>query len=139
MKRFLLVSLVISTCSSLGGCGDGLPTRVQVTGKVFFQGQPLHTGTISFSPKAKGATRPSLAFLHEDGTFKMTTFRAEDGVQPGDYDVAIIAYDEGPLSNSLNWTRTGKKLIPEKYFTHATSGLKATIPDHDVELEFKIE
>ena len=139
MKRLLLISIVISTCSSLCGCDDGLPTRVQVTGKVSFQNQPLPTGTVSFSPKAKGETRPSLAYLREDGTFIMSTFRPEDGVQPGEYDVAIIAYDEGPLSNSAKWTRNGKKLIPEKYFSHATSGLKATIPDHDVELEFKIE
>jgi hypothetical protein len=134
-----MFSMATLTAVSLGGCGDGLPTRVHVSGRVFFKDQPLQTGTITFSPKEKGATRPSLAFLREDGTFKMSTFRSDDGVQPGQYDVAIIAYDEGPLSNSANWKRRGKKLIPEKYFTHATSGLQATIPDHDVDLKFNIE
>lgn len=139
MPRIRMFSAVTLTALSLSGCDDGLPTRVQVTGRVFFQDQPLQTGTITFSPKKKGATRPSLAFLREDGTFKMSTFRADDGVQPGQYDVAIIAYDEGPLSDSAKWKRRGKKLISESYFSHATSGLQATIPDHDVDLEFKIE
>jgi len=157
VKRLILISVVTSACLSLCGCGDGLPKRVQVTGRVIFQDKPLHVGTITFSPKQKGATRPSLAYLREDGTFKMTTFRAGDGVQPGEYNVAIIAYDDtdkqstadedsqsvydnvDPRKNLANWSRQGEKLIPEKYFAHATSGLQATIPNHDVELEFKIE
>jgi len=139
MQRLLLLPIITLASLSLPGCSDGLPRRVLVTGKVSFQGQPLHTGTITFSPKVKGGTRPSVAYLREDGTFKMSTYRAEDGVRPGEYAVAIIAYDEGPLSNAANWSRTGKKLIPEKYFSHATSGLTATIPNHDVQLEFKIE
>ena len=121
----------------LAGCG-GKQDTVVVTGKVTYQGQPLHTGSVVFSAKKSGKTRPAIAYIREDGTYEMTTFRPDDGVQPGDYTVAIIAYDEGPLSNAEKWSRLGKKLIPEKYFKHATSGLTATIPDHDVEIDFNL-
>ena len=137
--RSLPSLLLLCAAILLGGCGDGLPERVIVTGKVTYQGKPLPTGTISFSPKTERATRPSLAYLLEDGTYKMTTFRADDGTQPGEYSVAVIAYDEGPLSNAEQWRRQGKKLIPEKYFKHATSGLEATVPEHDVELNFDLK
>jgi hypothetical protein len=140
MKRFLSYVMIMLTALWLGGCGgEGLPRRVKVKGKVSYRGQPLSTGTLNFSPKVKESARPATGYLLEDGSFEMTTYRPGDGVQPGEYDVAIISYDEGPLSNSKNWTRKGKKLIPEKYFKYATSGLQASVPDHDIELEFNLE
>lgn len=134
--RLLPAFALVVAC---GGCGDGRPARVLVKGRVTVAGRPLTTGTITFSPKEKNTVRPAIAYIREDGAFEMTTFSAGDGVQPGDYRVSIIAYDEGPLSDAEKWTRKGKKLIPEKYFQHRTSGLEARVPENDVTIDFDLE
>ncbi len=88
---FCVLSLV-----ALSGCGgSGLPGTVPIRGKVVFQGKPLATGTVLYSPvDAKG--RQARGELQSDGTFTLTTLEADDGALPGEYQVVILAYAPHP-------------------------------------------
>jgi hypothetical protein len=68
------------------GCG-GPPSAgdlIDVTGKVYFRGQPLMAGTVVFTPHADRGTIGELAFgeIQPDGSFKLQT-RTGSGLARG--------------------------------------------------------
>jgi hypothetical protein len=96
-----------------------VPVRCQVT----LEGKPLTGVVAAFSPterssKAKKAY-PAIGVVDADGSFRMTTFRQDDGVHPGEYVVTFTPWrrlvDDGAAPESGP--------VPAKYRNLKTSDL----------------
>ncbi|MBI1832516.1 MAG: metallophosphoesterase [Planctomycetes bacterium] len=100
-----------------------------VRGSVMLDGVPaVNVQLIFWRPDAsdkegKKATRVTDAFVEPDGSYQATTYLRDDGLEVGEYKVTAtlrIPYFEP--SGKL-----GKNLLPERYATHQTSDLRATV------------
>src|SRR5262249_9934025 len=77
---------------ALVGVGCGSDT-VKVRGPVTLDGKPLPMGTaVTFVPVDKG--RSATGATQADGSFRLTTFKPEDGALPGEYKVTV-RFDHG--------------------------------------------
>jgi hypothetical protein len=114
-------------CAS--GCGDGLPPRVPVSGKVTIDGQPVTFGSIRFVPADGG--RLATAQIANDGSFTLTAYKLNDGCVPGTHRVAVYAVEE------VNDT-TGRWYVPRKYSIANSSGLSYTITEPTDSLKIEL-
>ena len=93
IRRVLLGTAVAMSLTLLVGCGgSGNPKTYAVSGKVMFRGKPCDGALVVFHPTAKGRENDPkpVATVAEDGTYKLTTFEANDGAPEGDYGVTIV-------------------------------------------------
>lgn len=130
-QRCCLVALAI-----LVGCSSedaGRPKRVQVTGKVIYQGQPVEGAHVTFAPQGQGLS-PAFGTTDASGVFKLSTFGADDGAQPGSYAVTISkTITEGPKDAPIQNTGTPPpppkttEMLPVKYKTASSSGFTAKV------------
>ena len=107
---------------------------VTVEGKVVFDGQPLTTGTVIFRPNAaRGNTsnEEPRGSIQPDGSYRLSTQSAEEGVAPGWYKVGVIA------QKKFDW------ITPTKYANPDTSGIAREVVEnaaagaYDIELNSK--
>src|SRR5262245_12374499 len=68
------------------GCGQG--KTVKVEGVVTLDGKPLPAATVTFVPDGNG--RAASGRTDQDGIFRLTTFRTDDGAVPGEYKVTVV-------------------------------------------------
>ena len=128
------------------GCGgsDG-PQPVSAGGVVTHNGKPLAGAKVVFAPDNQG--RIAEGTTDEDGRFELTTFEPGDGALVAKHGVAVIA--RGPAKPPVpgspaalmpdDYEVVGDSLIPEKYFSAATSKLTAEVkPDGDNEFAFEL-
>ncbi len=108
---WLLVLLVFN------GCSDGRPPRMDVSGQVLIDGEPLTYGYIRFVPKG---ARPSGGKLDEQGRFTLSCYGEHDGIVSGVHRVEV---------NAAEWISSKKRKwhAPPKYFRYNTSGLTQEI------------
>ena len=115
--------LILGVMVSLVGCsgGDGIE-RVDVTGTVTYQGQPVQEGTITFDPQGKG---PVAGAQITGGTYQAT---GRGAVPVGNYLVRISS----TVEDRENWVEDAmpepprKELLPEKY--NRESELQREVP-----------
>jgi hypothetical protein len=89
-------TLGLLACLSLftAGCWSritGRPTVYPVNGQVFINGQPAVNARVQFhavSDPELDRLRPH-AIVQTDGSFRLTTFKAEDGAPAGTYAVTV--------------------------------------------------
>ena len=100
------------------GCfGPPPPSEtVPVSGSVSFAGEPLTSGMVSFIAVAGdgGSSRPASAPIQGDGTYKASTFKAGDGMIPGQYKIVVTSEEQ----LTVEVRAAGKKpvsLIPKQY------------------------
>ncbi len=119
-----LAALWMGLAVNFTGCNDGevrLPTH-KVSGKVLKNGTGVANATVVFH-----ANRTELGFMKPraitktDGSFELTTYKANDGAPFGEYEVSIEQWltdrpDEGPRNR-----------LPTALGNPAKSGLKATV------------
>jgi hypothetical protein len=123
----------VAALSLLVGCGPSGPHTVKVYGKVTYQGKPVTQGRVTFTPIREvniddpSLYRPAVAMLKADGSYVLQTFREKDGVMPGEYAVAIIAFHEWRPPKFPG--DHAEYSIPEKYVKSETSGLTVTVPE----------
>jgi hypothetical protein len=88
-KRCTLLSLFLFALilTPVGCEGPGKPVKVK--GIVTLDGKPLPGVTVTFAPIGTG--RPASGLTESDGSFRLTTFRTEDGALPGEYKVVVVA------------------------------------------------
>lgn len=127
MSRWLAI-LLISLLPSVG-CGGGRTPTYPASGKVAFaDGKPLQGGTVEFqsiSPPNTGETRVSArGNIQPDGTFKLSTFRQDDGAIAGDHR-ALITQPIPP--GRINPYKPVPLVINEKFQRYDTSGLTFTV------------
>jgi hypothetical protein len=119
------------TMSLATGCGHS--DTGKVAGRVTLGGKPLDQGAIVFQGTTKG--NAIISPLNPDGTYHVKTSKT-DGLAPGDYQVAIQprASFAGKIPLVTPQDRQKKSetsLIPAKYLSVTTSGLKATVKQGD--------
>jgi hypothetical protein len=120
---FLLSSLAAAIAVTVTGCGRSHPDRVPVVpvdGTVTFEGKPTPGATIVLhrKDKAPSAVPAPRAQVEKDGTFRFTTYDANDGVPPGEY-VATIAWYK--LTGQGRDVQPGPNVLPSRYSNPATS------------------
>jgi hypothetical protein len=105
-----------------------------VSGKVLFEGKPAAGAILKFYAvdPADKKDEPALvpqAIANEDGAFRLTTYRSEDGAPAGKYTVSI--FWSKPAKGGDDY---GKPLIPARYLNAETSGLTAVVEERATEL-----
>ena len=115
-----------------GGPSGPAAKLVPVTGKVTYKGQPLAKGTVSLMPVKPGNTATGEIV---GGAFKLSTYQKDDGAPPGQYKVAVTAWEKEPTMDAPK----GVPAIPQKFFDPAKSGLTAEVSPQKTELNFDLK
>ena len=97
------------------GCEGGTASLASVSGKVFYQNQPLPRGTVVFVPDADRGNNGPLAqgTIQGGGSYTIQTGE-KPGAMPGWYRVTVIAV-ENTSGFSLNGSAVPRSLVPERY------------------------
>ena len=122
-------ALVLAGIWTWPGCSfdDNAAARVTtfpVSGSVVMDdGKPLTGGTISFVPKEK-TTVGATGKIAADGTFKLTTYSADDGAAEGTYKVRVE-----PVYEELAKGKKGAPKMPfsSRFTDEDTSGLTVEV------------
>lgn len=122
-----LLSLLAITLFT--GCGAGM---IDVQGKVTLDGQPLPNVNVTFSDQVKHIR--SSGVTDADGRYRLSTNAKNDGVQPGEYRVAVI--QPGPADSSQ---AAPPRMFPERYERAETSNLTMPVPSKNYDIEIKKE
>ena len=81
----------------LAGCSKSPYELAPVDGVVTIDGTPIHDAKVMFAPIAQGENRnsgkPAFGTLEPDGSFKLTTYRDNDGAVVGEHWVTIFRLD----------------------------------------------
>jgi hypothetical protein len=125
----------------LTGCG-GKGTR-PVRGVITSEGTPVAGATVLFMPDGTDGGRPASGFTSADGTFRLTTFKPNDGALPGNYRV-LIQKTEGAKNRSAaeqsamerararieerSLQKQRKPILPEAYAKFDTTPLRCSVP-----------
>jgi hypothetical protein len=87
-RAFFLCSIVSIATALSGGCSDPYGGRMEVSGDVKLQGQPIKDGSIIFEPLDKQDTHSGAQIA--DGEYRVPK---ERGLKPGKYLVRLTAGD----------------------------------------------
>jgi hypothetical protein len=129
--------LTLAALAVLAGCnstGPALPPTVPAKGVVKLAGgDPLREGRLELNPKDKDGVE-AFADLRPDGSFIVTTYKANDGAVPGRYVVTISPYNYAARGGSPKPIAGAS--LPAKYLEATTSPLEVVIhaPDSDLQL-----
>jgi hypothetical protein len=109
---------LLLSVSFLAGCGGDKLDLLPVSGRVFYDGQPLTTGTVSFHPAETTGHIPT-GTINQEGRYTLST-AYQPGAPPGKYKVVIHATE--PVEQAPGKASPGlpKSLIPAVY-NHNTS------------------
>ena len=122
------------------GCGG---RTKPVRGVVKLDGTPVPGATVLFMPDGQDGGRPASGFTSSDGTFRLTTFKPNDGALPGTYRVVIqkteAAKDPGAAQRSAlerarakieerSLQKSRKPTLPGAYARFDTTPLRCSVP-----------
>jgi hypothetical protein len=113
--------VMVASCLLAAGCGRRV-TLVPAEGRVTLDGKPLEFGAVMVQPAAGPAAQ---ARINADGTFRLGTFKPEDGAIPGSATVRIMCRKD--ITQPGGEMAFGPSLIPERYNRFDTSGLAVEI------------
>lgn len=117
------------------GCNRG-PAMHQVSGHVFYKDGTVPRGGVAvvFLQPKKDSTavlkKSASSAIQPDGSFKMYSKTAGDGVYAGQYDVGFTI---------IKAVMDAKPLIQEKYTRPDTSGISVDVNEDKTDLKFEIE
>ena len=135
------VHLVALLSVVLIGCGGKGPRTVR--GVITQDGAPVAGATVLFMPEGQDSSRPASGFTSSDGTFRLTTYKPDDGALPGKYRVLIqkteAAKDPGAAQRSAlerakakieekALQKRRKPTLPEAYARFDTTPLRCSVP-----------
>lgn len=140
---------------AVAGCGPQVK-RVPVGGVVTLDGKPVAVAAITFMPQGPG--QPGMAVTDGVGRFILQELGMHAGIRPGEYDVVIFKADGPPVPvvevieaskiadpkkvNTLDPQpldqRPPKYIIPERYGSPKTSGLRTTVTGPVSDLVFAL-
>jgi hypothetical protein len=123
--------IAMSACLVSASC-SGHKRVYRVSGKVLFEGKPAVNGFVHFHPLDHSQTDPLVpqGQIGADGSFRLTSFKFEDGAPAGRY--AVTVFWGAPSKGGDNYDRI---LVPGRYLKPETSGLTADIPAQATELQ----
>ncbi len=129
MIRYVVaLSLIMAISAACSGCGAAPLGRVEtfpVTGTLLVDGEPVEAiavRCVRLSDAAKTNPIDSQCFTMKDGTFKIGTYEANDGVPEGEY---VLTFQWGEW-NVFSRAYEGDKLN-ERYRDPAKSTVKVTV------------
>jgi hypothetical protein len=127
----LIVALV-----SLVAAGCGGNTTFPVEGKVVFKdGTPLHGGLVMFELVGDDAAKTcARGDIQPDGTFRLSTFKRNDGALPGRHRVSVTQ----PLPKGRE-SELGKRIIHRRFEDYDTSQLEFTIERGKNQITIEVE
>ena len=137
------------------GCGPRI-ARVPVSGVVTLDGKPVVVAAVTFVPRGPG--QPGMAVTDAAGRFMLHELGMHAGIRQGEYDVVILKADGPPVPavepieaseiadprtfNTLDPQpsdqRSPKYIVPERYSSSKTSGLRATVAGPTTDLVFAL-
>lgn len=144
MPRRSLAGCAIVCLAALTGCGPSDPKEkscVPVQGSLFVNDKPAVGAVVMFHPLPLGEGRfemvRSRATVGEDGTFKLSTYRTNDGAPEGEY--AVTVYWPGKRATKPKNDDEGTDLPPDqlglRFNEPAKTTLKATVKGPETKLE----
>jgi hypothetical protein len=110
---------------------------------ITLEGTPVAGATVLFMPDGQDGGRPASGFTSSDGTFRLTTYKPDDGALPGKYRVLIqkteAAKDPGAAERSAlerarakieekSLQKRRKPTLPEAYAKFDTTPLRCSVP-----------
>jgi hypothetical protein len=139
ISRFLTFAVVLALVAGCGKPGHG---TIPVHGQITFGGGSWPTkGRLYFttvkSPTG-AASRPGMASFAEDGNFIVTTFRDDDGLLPGEYQVNVECWKFAPKMGSFE---KAISYVPAHYQSGMQNGFKVLVPSDSpgpVEVKFDV-
>ncbi|REJ90559.1 MAG: hypothetical protein DWQ34_17075 [Planctomycetota bacterium] len=137
--------VLLSCAAALSGCSGGAgdaPDYVPISGTVTYNGQPLTSGRVQYTPVGQGKGHSATGMIDPDGSFEMSSSASIPGVAFGEYMITIHT-DGTPTGATPMDSETGgpppghpgadsnaAPTIPEKYTVGATSGLTDTVDEN---------
>ena len=112
---------VVLLLAFVSGCsGD---KKFKITGKVSIKstGQMLTGATVFFRPQQNPDQFTSRGYVGADGTYRLSTTGADDGVPAGNYNVMVSI--QAPSPEGRNHGKSSSPIDP-KYASFETSGLE---------------
>jgi hypothetical protein len=128
------VGLALAVLAGLVGCGGGKTAPVNGRVKLKDGSDVSVLAGYSLTFEAEDGKTSAVGEVDRDGTFKLSTFGANDGAIPGKYRVAINA----PNNPDPDKPPTRSKL-PAKYANLETSGLTAEIKPGQNNIELDLD
>lgn len=143
--RVLVYAVSALALLPLAGCGtstDGRLPTYKVSGSVTYKGQPLADADVilQFAEHDKA----SFGRTNSSGQFTLGTYENADGALAGEALITVAKWEVFPTSpapvagepgydpsKAYLSEKQGKLLVPQKYTSFATSGLKAVIEASD--------
>jgi len=123
-KCFSWPGLLAGALTAALGCGQG--KTVKVEGVVTLDGKPLPAATVIYVPVGDG--RAASGRTDQDGIFRLTTFRTDDGAVPGEYKVTVVV--EKPTDERFVGRDPNTFTSKEKYearMTHTPAAKKKAL------------
>ena len=148
---FALTAVLVAGCYS----GPARPRTYPVSGTVTWKGKPVEAARAVFVPAGKDGEAAS-GVTDALGQYRLTTYVAGDGAQPGEYRVKVSKYDmkkatldekqkymtfeeeQAIYSESELPTPPAKNLMPKKYDNPETSGIVHTVAKEPTTLDIAI-
>jgi hypothetical protein len=125
-KCFSWAGLLAGALAAALGCGGSGLKPVKVEGVVTLDGKALPAATVTFVPTGDG--RAASGRTDQDGSFRLTTFRTDDGAFPGEYKVTVTVQkmtEERFLGRDMNTLTDREKA--EARMTHSPAGKKKAL------------
>ncbi len=128
---------LVFTIMLFAGCSGRAGSLTSVSGVVKANGKRVSQGEIMFYPSGGG--RPAMGIIGPDGRYKLTSFKAGDGVVPGSHKVTITVQTSSlpkgveevnsvEEETSFSWERERVTwVIPEKYSVLHSTTLTAEV------------
>ena len=127
----MLIAWALILCTGCSG-----PHESSVSGTVYFDDKPLHTGNVTFYPSKGGPAAYSRIAV--DGGYRLST-GSEEGLKPGEYKVTVIATDNPPPSAPGQAPPIGTRFTPEKYSRLETTDLVVTVDSGSNQIDLRLE
>jgi hypothetical protein len=126
-SRALISSVLFLMLACALGCGEGQLKTYPVQGKVLFaDGSPVKLGTIECLSETHGIQ--ATGTIHRDGTFRLKTYRDEDGAVEGLHKCVIVQFIQADGIPNHKPSTLG--VINKRHASYATSGLSIRVdPD----------
>jgi len=123
-----VVGMLLACCCSCGK-KDGRVPVYPVRGQVFVGSKPAQNAFVVFHPAGAQGPQALRPYGHAaaDGSFKLTTFDADDGAPAGNYAVTVVWLAPGGGEDPPD-------LLKGRYRNPDASPLKATIQEGPTEL-----
>lgn len=112
---------LVAMCLVAAGCGRRI-TLVPAEGRVTIDGKPLEFGAVMVQPTAGPAAQGK---INGDGSFRLGTFKPDDGAIPGPATVRVMCRKD--ITQPGGERAYGPSLIPDRYTRFDTSGLTVEI------------